>query len=728
MPGLDKTYTVTADEAARLAALEAYNILDTPPEEDLDRLVRLAARIFDVPISLVTLIADDRLYFKAGVGLGVTEIARDISFCTHVIDSGLAQPLVIPDTLLDTRYASSPLVVGDPHLRFYAAVPLIDPDGYFLGTFCIGDRKPRAAGMSEQDCRILADLAALAMDRMELRRLAAASLDSRLHFQRIAATSPDGIVCLSADGIVTFWSPAAERIFGYGAAQMLDQPFATLVAAGAREDFRSGIARLAASGGVLPVGQAMTLPGLRQDGTRFTLEMSFSMWQEAGVPAFGAIVRDVTEQKLSEERLFRMARVDSLTELANRETFNLALDDLFAGQTPFALLLLDLDGFKHVNDTLGHIAGDAVLKTMAHRLRLVFSGATTVARLGGDEFAVLIEEADFSALRAHCRRALQALADPMELDNVRIEVGASMGVAVCPMHGNSQSLLANADLALYEAKKHDRNVYRFFVPDLREAVMQRKKIEAELRSAYTHGQLEVHFQPQISLRTNQVVGAEALLRWHHPVRGLLHPGEFIHVLETSPSVVRVGAWILASACRYAAAWRREALPDFRIAVNLFPAQVHSPHLEELVHEALAASGLPAEGLELEITENTVLKPGQHPGNALKSLRDAGVKIAFDDYGTGFASLSLLKRMPITGLKIDRSFIANLPEDTENAALVQAILYLARQFHLHVVAEGVETRAQEAFLRRHGCDDVQGYLYGEALNAEDFRRRYLATPA
>lgn len=429
-----------------------------------------------------------------------------------------------------------------------------------------------------------------------------------------------------------------------------------------------------------------------------------------------------------EQRLFRLARLDPLTGLAYHETLAEKLDSHSRAGAPFALLLLDIDGFRQVGTAMDRQAADMVLSCVARRLRVLFPDAMVVARLGGDEFAIILGQASRETLRHLCRQALQALADPLEAGGAVVSVSACMGIALYPGHGEGQALLAHADLALYEAKRKGTQVYRFFSDDLGDAVIRRKKTEDELRHAFESRQFEIRFQPQFNLATRKVVGAEALLRWRHPVRGLTQPGDFLDILETSPSMARVGAWILSSACACAARWRRNGMPDFRMAVNLFPAQVHSGHLQALVMDALATSGLPPEALELEITENTLLKPDVELVESLGLLRREGVNIALDDYGTGYASLSLLKRLPISRLKIDRSFVSDLPGDVEDAAVVQAILFLGRQFGLSVVAEGIETPAQEAFLREQGCHEGQGYLYSEALPEADFFERYVAPSA
>jgi len=711
------------DEAQRLQALASYHVLDTPAEEDYDRLVRLAARIFDVPIALMFLLGQGRLFFKARVGTAMVEPACDAAFCRGVAAGGDVR--VVTDVLADAAPDASALAVVEPAMRFYAGAPLIDGDGHVLGALCIIDRRPHAC-FSEADRQTLRDLAALAMERLELRRLEVARQSGAERFRKIAETSPDAIVCMDALGRITFWNEAAEDIFGYGAGRALGEDFGFLLPPSMRRRCRAGLARIAARAPRAPRGHVLPahrtdLQGRRAGGELFPLEISLSVWHEDGAPAFGVIARDAGKRRRSEQRLFRLAHLDSLTELPNRETFRADLDRMVAAGRPLSLLLFDLDGLRELRGRYGHAAGGAVLREVARRLSAAFEQAT-VARLGGDEFVVLLPDVvDANAITALGRAAMDDIGRPIAIDGGRMAaVAARLGVALYPMHGETAAeVLGSADLALYEAKRSGRNVHRFFVPDLRNAVLERKKLEAELRVACREGQLELFYQPQVELPGRRVVGAEALLRWHHPVRGLLGAKDFIKVLEASETAAEVGRWILESACRQAVRWRQAGVPQFRVAVNLFGAHLLSPALVDMVESALRDSGLSYDGLELEITENTLLHEDERLVASLRRLRDLGVGLAFDDYGTGYASLSLLKRLPITRLKIDRSFISNVASDPEDAAVVRAILYLGRSFHLAVLAEGVETPAQEAFLCAHGCAGAQGYLYGRAVPAAEF---------
>jgi diguanylate cyclase (GGDEF)-like protein/PAS domain S-box-containing protein len=440
---------------------------------------------------------------------------------------------------------------------------------------------------------------------------------------------------------------------------------------------------------------------------------------DGGITGF---IRDVTEHHQAQERLRYLAYHDPLTGLINRTRLREITGQRLAGSAAGALVLLDLDGFKHVNDTLGHAAGDTVLRDAATCLSTQLGGRGTLARLGGDEFAALLPELS-STMEAEA--VVQELQTALEAESFCVRervfhLGASAGLVFIPagLSIGPETLLANADLALYRAKAAGRGVCQTFHAGIREEYEARRMLEEEIGRATACGEFELHYQPQVRLTDGALVGAEALLRWRHPVRGLLHPGLFLEALETSPHACRVGNWAIGEACRQAAAWRAAGL-RLRIGVNLFSEQLRAGDLPDTVEAALACQSLPPEALELELTENIVLRQEEGLLAPLRALRARGVGIAFDDFGTGFASLTTLKNVPLTRLKIDRGFMADLAEGTHDAAIVDAVLALGRNLGLDVIAEGVETAAQEAFLAAHGCAEGQGYRYGRSMLPDTF---------
>ena len=440
---------------------------------------------------------------------------------------------------------------------------------------------------------------------------------------------------------------------------------------------------------------------------------------------FGALLRDISDRHAAKQRLEHLAHCDTLTSLPNRNALHERLS-VDIGRGPCSLLLLDLDGFKDVNDSLGHSVGDQLLAAVADRLTDAAGPQGFVARLGGDEFAVLLSDcADPIRVEDLTKRIFAALHLPFELAGQAIYVRTSIGIALSPKDAAGvEQLLSSADLALYSAKGDGGGVRTFFARSMQNTAEQRHRLGAELRQAVAQGEFELLFQPQVSLKTRALSGVEALLRWRHPDHGLLLPHSFLEVLEDSAIAEQVGDWIIDQACSAAAHWGRLGLGPVRVGVNLFAAQLRSGRLFSVVSSALRTHALSPDQLELEITENTVLRHTNQSTTALRKFKALGVGIAFDDFGTGFASLSLLQRYPLTRLKIDRSFVSQVDSKVGDAAIVQAVIGMANSLGLAVIAEGVETAAQETALVRLGCDEAQGYRYGRPMTAAEIAYTYL----
>jgi len=440
--------------------------------------------------------------------------------------------------------------------------------------------------------------------------------------------------------------------------------------------------------------------------------------------------RDQRERLRTEEKIRTLAYSDTLTGLANRERFSLALDKavvLFeSSQTPFTALLIDLDGFKLVNDTQGHSGGDEVLKIVADRLRAALAEEPDhdLARLSGDEFAVLIGGTnDPVHASAIGERIIRSIKEPLALRGQTVHISASVGIAaVDERYASAEQVFRNADLALYDAKMKGRSRVSVFSQALRNAANDKANTAIELQEAFEDGDLELYYQPQIRLSDGALVGAEALIRWNYPYRGVLSPGLFLPVLEAGPLAEPVGTWILATACQQAARWRAAGAEDFQIGVNLFAAQLRSREFASLVQSTLDSCSLPPEALELEVTENIILRNEAATIARLAELRDLGIGIAFDDFGTGYASLTMLKEIPITRLKIDRSFVRNIENDRKDQAIVDAISRMAAGCGLDVIAEGIETPEQADFMKSH-ASEAQGFLYGRPMTASAFEAKY-----
>jgi len=447
---------------------------------------------------------------------------------------------------------------------------------------------------------------------------------------------------------------------------------------------------------------------------------------------YRGVGRDVTHQRLAEQQVLKLARYDGLTGLPNRNMFMDELERTLArarrhGER-FALFFIDLDRFKNINDSLGHGAGDQLLKVMATRLRALLRDSDLVARLGGDEFVVLLDATvDADDLAHVARKALAAIGEPVPIESRSYQVTGSIGISLYPDDGeDAAALLKNADAAMYLAKDRGKNNYQFYTAQLAEHSAQQFALEADLRAALQRDELQLHFQPKVGIGTGAIVGMEALLRWQHPQRGLLAPGAFITLAEDSGLILPIGQWVLHAACRQVRAWRDAGLQVPRCAINLSARQFVTDSLVAEVQQALHAHDLRADALEVEITESVLMSDPQRASHTLQALHDLGVHIAIDDFGTGYSSLAYLKRFPAQTVKIDRSFVSGLPLDRDDAAITQAVIAMAHSLGLEVVAEGVEQPSQLDFLRQLGCDQAQGYLIGRPAPAERLRQLLAGT--
>jgi diguanylate cyclase (GGDEF)-like protein/PAS domain S-box-containing protein len=518
-------------------------------------------------------------------------------------------------------------------------------------------------------------------------------------------------------------SPSVERAWGLSRTEMLANPLGWMSRVHPEDRGRVETAVLSAPGQEMATEFRYTTAEGQQRQVRLR---SYPVLDSRGaVIRRAGIAHDITEAKQQEERIQHLAYHDVLTGLPNR---TLVFDRLAHGlahaqraKAALAVMFLDLDRFKTINDTLGHWAGDQLLRQVAERLREALRAEDTVARLGGDEFLVVLEDLNELGHVAHvAEKILRAHEAPFELGGQELHVTMSLGVAIYPRDAaDAQTLLKYADTALYKAKAAGRNTYRFFSPEMDLQAHQQLRLENDLRRALERDEFELHYQPQFDLATGQVLGAEALLRWRHPLRGLVPPNDFIPLAEDTGLILPIGVWVLNEACRQARQWLDRLGPaqPFRMAVNLSARQLQRAGLVDQVSEALVNSGLPPEALELEITESSIMEDPNQALALLQALKGLGVELSVDDFGTGYSSLAYLKRFPIDRLKIDRSFIAGIETDSDAAAIVEAIVAMAHKLKLRALAEGVETPAQRDFLATLGCDEAQGYLFGRPIRAD-----------
>lgn len=596
---------VPPNEARRLRALRQLNLLDTAAEAVFDDVTRLCAELLDVPIALVSLVDEQRQWFKSRFGLDVQETSRTISFCGHAVNG--RDMFVVEDASEDPRFADNPLVRGPVHIRFYAGVPLTLSGGEAVGTLCAMDHVPRRIGDMER--RVLEVLAGKIVTELELRQ------------------------------------------------------------------------------------QVNTLEA------------------------------EVAHRREMEVRIMHLATRDPLTGLPNRAAL---MDRLRQGIKvadrdghQLAFFFLDLDRFKLINDTLGHPVGDGLLRRVGERLTELLRDSDTVARIGGDEFAVILPKVDSVADATRVAdKILQTLHEPMIIRDHTVRADCSIGLAVYPSQGESDELLIrHADLALYEAKRAGTHQWRAFRPAMNEEAVRRVTLESELRLALERDELEIHYQPQVSLELGRMSGVEALVRWRHPERGLVPPNHFIPLAEETGLIWDLGRQVLDRACAQLADWRRRGIPVPRMAVNVSPAQLRL-ELADLVRECLERHGCAAEELELEITESALTADGPQVLELLDTLVEMGVGVAVDDFGVGYSSLALLRRLSLDCLKVDKSFVDEMVSNHQDFTIVEAILRMGHGLGLRTVAEGVESPAQREALRGLGCQCVQGYLFARPMPAAD----------
>jgi diguanylate cyclase (GGDEF)-like protein/PAS domain S-box-containing protein len=577
-------------------------------------------------------------------------------------------------------------------------------------------------------------IAAIALDEIDIRDLLGRVAESR--FQRIAMSLGDGLICTDSNYLITEWNPGATAIFGHPAEEMIGRAFDSICAQDEKTATPTFSIRDVTE---LPAGRVVEFDGRRSDGEVFPVEASFSHWQDAeGKPQHGVLLRDISVRKREAERIRYLAEHDSLTGLANRNKLQTTLDGLitWAGQSRsvVALLVLGLDRFHQINDMLGHATGDLVLRAVADRLKQEIGSAGMVARLTGDEFAVAIAGAEAGeSVTELARRIERAFQASLITDAGQHRIKISIGAAIFPEGGrSSDELLSNAHLAFYRAKAARSGSCVVFEGSIRKDVEARVTLEAELALAVERGEFELFYQPQVHLADSGLIGAEALIRWRHPVRGLVSPADFIPVVNTSSVSERIATWVLETACRQARAWEKAGHP-LRVGVNLSPSQLHSGDLAKSVADVLQSTGLTPALLELEVTEDILLLDEAQVLDTFLRIQQLGVRIVFDDFGTGYASLSYLKKFPLDGLKIDKSFVLNLVANSDDAAIVGSTVSLSKQLGLSVIAEGIENRATADLLACMGCEEGQGYFFGRPMPAVEFGRMLqqagsTATPA
>ncbi|ANQ84657.1 putative signaling protein [Azoarcus olearius] len=620
-------------------------------------------------------------------------------------------------------------IAAERGFKAAAALPLRS-DGETYGVLCLVSFDPQAFDADEVE--LLAELADdIAFGVRTLRaRVEQQQLAATLELRNRAIEESTNAIVIShadhaADNPIIYVNPAFTVTTGYSADEVLGRNARFLV----DNDWdQPGVERLREA---VREGRdaRVTLRTYHKDGQLLWNEISLASIRDAQgeVSHFIAIFNDVTERVRYEAELEQQATHDALTGLANRNLLNDRMQRAIIRAArdghAVAVMLLDLDRFKLINDSLGHAAGDALLQETARRLSTSVRRGDTVARLGGDEFMVVMSdmsaEDDAAALAA---KVLESLAVPMLLNGREIVVTGSIGVSLYPRDGEAAAtLLKHADVAMYRAKELGRNRFQFYAPEMNERILERLELENSLRRALENDELELHYQPKVSLRDGRVIGAEALIRWRHPQLGMVSPADFIPLAEETGLIVPIGEWVVDHACRQLRGWLDAGLPQISVAVNVSARQFQHEQLTHVLARALAAHRLPPGQLHVEVTESAVMWEPERTIFTLRELKNIGVRISLDDFGTGYCSLNYLKRFPIDSIKIDRCFVTDLATSAEDAAIALMIVSLAHSLNQTVIAEGVENEAQLDFLRRHGCDEMQGFLFSRPLPAAEFAR-------
>jgi len=535
----------------------------------------------------------------------------------------------------------------------------------------------------------------------------------------------NGILITNRDGIISWANPAFIKMAGFDAGEVIGKS-ATMLKADAGDDPVSDtIAHLAAMNETWK-GRVVNR---RKDGSIYTAEQTTTPIRDATgrLSHFVTVLEDISERLKAEDELVRLSEYDGLTGLPNRSVFmdrlKLAIDRAARADASVAVMVMDIDNFRAINNTLGHDVGDALLRAVTHRVQKITRTTDTLARLGGDDFGILLEDVtDMAAASRTVRSIVNAFHKPVEANGQAIEITVSAGIAAYPQDDTDPlSLLRQAELAMYQAKSEGRDAFRYFDKEMDADIRRRVRIETDLRRAVEQNQLWLAYQPQLDLATGKIVGAEALIRWNHPERGLVSPGEFIPIAETSGLILPIGDWIIEEICRQRQIWQALGLPELRLGFNVSGVQFRQRNLFEQVTSALQRSGLSPSSLDIEITESVAMEGAGRVQENVDQLTAAGVSMSMDDFGTGYSSLSNLQAFPVCRLKIDGSFVRGIGRTKDDEKIVEAVIRLGQSLDLTVVAEGVETIAQLRFLKERACDEIQGYWLSKPLPPTEFRR-------
>ncbi len=730
--GMPDTFTVNSPHksmffwlAARLlaaGALLAYAVLPNGPEVT-PRQKRLALVIMLALVGLlgwVGLLWPDRVpaLFVPGQGLTVLKLGLEwLIIAINVVTLWVLwqrRAALVHECVLALGFAVGLSAVSE---LFFTKLGIVDQDG----ANAIGHVYKVAAYLFLFQATFNESL------RRPLARMAVQHQREKM----ILSAAPDGILWVNSSGKILMANPAMEPLSGYSAADLVGQHVDIFLP----PHLRSRHALSMQGYFTAPHARAMgsvDMKLMRQDGQLLPVDITLGFWEDGGERHAIAYIRDLTERLKFEDSLKYQATHDELTGLPNRWLFRLQLNQALARNarsgTHLAVLLLDLDGFKTVNDTFGHATGDALLVQAGARMRSVLRENDTLARMGGDEFAILLTDlVELEVAVKVVTKLLTVLSVSYRLQNLEVASSASLGLAFSPNDAkDGDTLLRYADMAMYRAKDAGRGTYAFYSNDLDSRVLEDMKMHSRLRDAIAHGALALHYQPQVDVNSGEVVGVEALLRWLDPILGQVPPAKFIPVAEATGLILSLSDWVLETACAQIAAWTLGGTP-LRVAINVSAQQFRQFDLPEKVSSVLARTGADAKWLDIEITESVAMKQPEQAREQLNAIVALGCRVALDDFGTGYSSLAYLKALPVHKLKIDKSFIDGVPHDVNDVAISLAIIAMAKSMGMTLIAEGVETTAQLDFLRQHGCDSYQGWLCAKAMDATTLAEWLVGAP-
>lgn len=711
----------------RLAVLnDCFLSFGADSGENIDRLVALCGEQLEAVCALYNRLEGETLLTVGQWRTPPGFVGEDLAhghICHDVILSCEEDVTVIRD-LQRTAYVNT-----DPNVAIYGLQTYVGKavsfGGSHRGSLCVVYQDDRAPG--EEDKKLLGIIASAIGVEEERTRALDALREGEATLRSITSSARDAIIMIDLKGRISFWNEAAEQVFGWNEKEALGKDLhLVLMPDSYHGAYLLGMRDFCCTGTGNAIGKTHEFQAMRKDGSEIPVEVSLSAVQLKGQWHAVGIIRDITERKRAEAEIERMAYYDALTGLPNRLLLNDRLNQAIAHAARAghmtALLFFDLDNFKAVNDTLGHPMGDRLLKSVVERIKKHLRQSDTFARMGGDEFIVLLTEVTAPEDAAHAaRQLLDGISEPFEFDEHEIFITASIGISLFPIDGlRNETLLKNADIAMFQAKKHGWNSYQFYTDEINRRAEKRLMIETELRQAVVRGEFMLHYQPWQDLKTGRIGGMEALIRWVHPQHGLILPNHFIPIAEETGLIVQIGEWVVRCACQFLRELHEAGLTDLTMSINVSGKQLRSPDLIGLVGLILAEFSLHPSCLELELTESTVMENVEESSRYMDALKIIGVRLALDDFGTGYSSLNYLKRFPLDRLKIDRSFVRDCPATPDDVAIARAIIALAHSLNLQVTAEGVETMEQADFFSREGCHAIQGNFIGKPMPGNELR--------